>query len=299
MKVLVYGAAGSQQFPLIGALIKKGIKVFATTHQKSHLKKLSDAGAIPILADMSDRERLLNISKDIDAVALLIPFFLSRPTDGLTFAKNAIDAAVANNIKLLVWNTSGFILPHKIGNPSIDYRIDVHNYLKKNQLPFITIQPSVYAENLLGPWTAPFVAREGKVAYPTPEEMPVGWIATSDVADFVAEALHRPDLAGNDFQISGLENLTGTELAQKFSIGLGKKVSYYHLPPADFGQILDGIFGAGAGKDATEMYTQIVKTKQFPVMYAETIFETLKKLPVRLTPMEVWVEKFRDAFMAK
>ena len=34
MKVLVYGAAGSQQFPVFAALLDKGAHVVATTHSK-------------------------------------------------------------------------------------------------------------------------------------------------------------------------------------------------------------------------------------------------------------------------
>jgi uncharacterized protein YbjT (DUF2867 family) len=296
MKVLVYGAAGSQQFPVIASLLKKNATVYATTHQPKHADKLRQAGAHPVVADMSDRQRLMDINQGIDAVSLLVPFFLANPADGLRYAKNAIDAAVASKVKLIVWNTSGFILPHKIGNPAIDVRIDVLEYLRQSGVPSITIQPSVYAENLLGPWTAPFVANEKRVAYPTPVDMPVGWIATKDVAGFVAEALHRPEYAGEDFLVSGMENLTGADLADKFSIGLGEKVTYYALPPADFGKILDGLFGSGAGKGAEEMYQHITDTKQYPVMYSSVMDDVLSRLPVKMTAMEDWVAEFRNVF---
>ena len=231
MKVLVYGAAGSQQFPVINALKSKGAEVFATTRQPEKVETLKIAGAVPVMADMGNRERIFEITKGIDAISFLVPFFLENPLDGLEYAKNAIDAAKENNVKLLVWNTSGFILPVKIGNPSLDTRIDIADYLKQSGLPHIIIQPSVYAENLLGPWTAPYVKNEQTVTYPTPEEMPIGWIATKDVTALVAEAIYSPHLAGQSFQVSGIENLTGEQLAEKFSIGLGKKIQYRQMPP--------------------------------------------------------------------
>jgi uncharacterized protein YbjT (DUF2867 family) len=296
MKVLVYGAAGSQQFPVIKALLDKGAEVYATTHTETNLPKLTQAGATGLLADMSDANRLNEISKGIDAVSLLVPFFLANPNDGFTYAKNAIDAAIANNVKLLVWNSSGFILPVKIGNPAIDIRIDIANYLKESGLPHIIIQPSVYAENLLGPWTAPFVINENKVAYPTPEAMPVGWIATQDVAALVAAAIFKPELAGEHFLVSGIENLTGNELAKKFSIGLDQLISYFPMPPKDFGQILDSLFGAGAGKGAEDMYQQIADTKQYPVMFSPNMQEVLEKLPIKMTAMEDWVGQHSQFF---
>lgn len=299
MNVLVYGAAGSQQFPVIEALLTKGASVYATTHQQQHLQKLSQAGATAVLADMSDRQRLHAINRDIDAVSLLIPFFLANPADGLTYAKNAIDAAAANGVKLIVWNTSGFILPQRIGNPAIDLRIDVHQYLRSSGVPFITIQPSVYAENLLGPWTAPYVLNEKKVAYPTPADMPVGWIATRDVAAFVAEAIDHPEYAGQDFLVSGVENLTGTALAEKFTRALGEPIHYYAMPPRDFGKILDGLFGPGAGKGAEEMYQQIYDTRNYPVMHSAAIHDILNKLPVSMTSIEDWVASFRYVFTGR
>lgn len=296
MKVLVYGAAGSQQFPVIKALLNRGAEVFATTHSETNLEKLNQEGATALLADMSDANRLNEVSKGVDAISLLVPFFLANPNDGFTYAKNAIDAAIANNVKLLVWNSSGFILPVKIGNSAMDIRIDIANYLKESGLPHIIVQPSVYAENLLGPWTAPYVVNEKKVAYPTPEEMPVGWIATQDVAAFVAEAIFKPELAGESFLVSGIENLTGNQLAEKFSIGLNQKISYFPMPPKDFGQILDSLFGAGAGKGAEEMYQQIAETKQYPVMFSPNMTDVLEKLPVKMTSIEAWVSQHSQVF---
>ncbi|MBS4040882.1 MAG: NmrA family NAD(P)-binding protein [Flavobacteriales bacterium] len=296
MKVLVYGAGGSQQFPVIKALTDRGAKVLATTNQPEKIDLLTKAGAETVLANMSDKERLVEITKGIDAISFLVPFFLANPLDGYEYAKNAIDAAVKNNVKLLVWNTSGYILPIKIGNPAMDVRIDIADYLKNSGIPNIIIQPSVYAENLLGPWTAPFVKNDDTVTYPTPEEMPIGWIATKDVAQFVAQAIYSPHLAGQSFQISGVENLTGRQLANKFSIALNKPVQYRQMPPREFGKILDGLFGEGAGKGAEKMYQEITDTKQYPIMHSYSLSEVLEKLPVKMTSIEEWVSQNIESF---
>ena len=297
MKVLVYGAGGSQQFPVIQALKNKGATVTATTNQATKVELLTNAGAEAVIADMADRNRLFEITKDMDAVSFLVPFFLQNPLEGLQYAKNAIDAAVHNHVKLFVWNTSGYLLPVKIGNPSMDVRIDIAGYLKNSGLPHIIIQPSVYAENLLGPWTAPFVKSEQTVTYPTPEEMPVGWMATKDVAALVAEAVYSPHLAGESFQVSGIENLTGSQLAEKFSIGLKKQIQYQQMPAKEFGKILDGLFGEGAGRGAEAMYQEITDTRQFPVMHTTAMPEVLKKLPVTMTSIEDWVSQNSSSFL--
>jgi uncharacterized protein YbjT (DUF2867 family) len=259
---------------------------------------LEGMGAEAIVADMANYHDLLEANKHVEAVSLLIPFIIANPADALVYARHAIDAAVASGVKLLVWNTSGFIPPVRTGNAAIDVRIDIADYLHKSAIKHIIIQPSVYAENLLGPWTAPFVENENKVAYPTPSDMPVGWIATKDVARLIVKAIESPHLAGSNFLVSGVENLTGLQLATKFSIGLGRNIAYYAMPPADFGKILDSVFGEGAGKGAEEVYQQIADTKVYPPMHVP-MESVLQQLPIDMTPMEDWVKQHSSQFTGK
>jgi uncharacterized protein YbjT (DUF2867 family) len=296
MKILVYGAAGSQQFPVIDALKKKGAIVVATTHSEGNISKLEAAGAQVAVADMADDRRLEEINLGIDAVALLVPFFVADPADGFRYAQNAIDAAKTQGVKWIVWNSSGFIVPYRTGNPALDIRLDIQEYLQNSGIPHLIIQPSVYAENLLGPWTAPFVQQDGLLAYPTPEAMPIGWVATQDVAALVAEALFTPQYAGQSWQVSGLENLNGTELAACFSMALGKQIEYYPMPPQEFGRILDGLWGAGAGDAAAGFYQQIHDTEQFPVLFSAEMPDILSKVPVSMTDMTAWVTQHQSFF---
>ncbi len=293
--VLIYGATGSQASPVVYALLNKGYEAFAVTHTPQKSEPLKEAGATIVIADMANRERIFEISQGMDAVSLLIPFFIANPLDGLEYAKNAIDGAKLAGVKLIVWNTSGFILPFRTGNPAIDVRLDIADYLRSSGVPYIIIQPSAYAENLLGPWNAPFVAQKNQAAYPTPEEMPIGWIATQDVASLIVAAIERPELAGSEFMVSGLENLNGPALAQRFSEALERPIDFYAMPPSEFGQILDNVFGPGAGKGAAGFYQQLHDTQQFPPMFVE-MKPVLEKLPVRITPLKEWIVQHKTAF---
>lgn len=295
-KILIYGATGSQASPVVYALLNKGYEALAVTHTPEKSEPLKDAGAGIVIADLADRERIFDISKGVDAVSLLIPFFIANPLDGLEYAKNAIDGAKEAGVKLIVWNTSGFILPFRTGNPAIDVRLDIADYLRNSGVPYIIIQPSAYAENLLGPWNAPFVAQKNQAAYPTPKEMPIGWIATQDVASLIAAALERPELAGSEFMVSGLENLNGPALAQRFSEALERPIDFYAMPPSEFGEILDRVFGPGAGKGAADFYQQLHETGEFPPMFVD-MKPVLEKLPVRMTPLKEWITQHKSAFV--
>lgn len=297
MKVLVFGATGSQQFHVIGEAKKKGAEVYAVTSSDKNFDKLKNAGAVPVLGDMSDLEKMKEITKGIDAIALLIPVSLPNPADGFQLAKNVIDAGKANGVKMIVWNTSGYLAPQKLGIPMEDVKLDTKEYLENSGVPYVIIEPSIYAENLLAPYTTDYVKNERKVAYPTPENMPIGFIASRDVSTFVVEALYKPELSGQSFMISGLDNLKGNDLAKKFSIGLGEKIDFYAMPPQEFGDKLSLLVGEESARGVQGYYEMLASLPVYPTKFNPNLQEVLEKLPVKMTPMEEWVKMHKEIFI--
>lgn len=298
MKVLVFGATGSQQFNVIGEAKNKGAEVYAVTSSEKSFDKLKNAGAIPVLGDMSDVEKMKEITKGIDTIALLVPASLKNPADGFQLAKNVIDAGKANAVKMIVWNTSGFVASQKNGIPMEDVKIDTKEYLENSGIPYVIIEPSIYAENLLAPYTTDYVKNERKVAYPTPENMPIGFIASRDVSAFVVEALYKPELSGQSFMISGLDNLKGNDLAEKFSIGLGEKIDFYAMPPQEFGDRLSVAFGEESARGVQGYYEMLASLPVYPTKFNPNMQEVLEKLPVKMTPMEEWVKIHKEIFIS-
>lgn len=294
LRVLVYGATGSQASPVVHELLRRGHRPVVVTRSAERAAPLASAGAEIAVADMGDRERLVEISQGIDAVALLIPFFVS-PADAPAFARNAVDAAQAAGVRLIVWNTSGALPPARTGNPGMDVRLDTADHLRASGVPHIIIAPTAYAENLLGPWTAPFVARESRVAYPNPPQVRIGWIASADVGALMVAAIERPELAGRTFAVSGLENASGEDLAAAFSEALGRPIDYYPMPPREFGAILDAAYGPGAGDGAAAQYQRAWDTGEFPNMFVD-MAPVLAELPVRMRTLREWVAEHAAAF---
>ncbi|WP_046246458.1 SDR family oxidoreductase [Hymenobacter terrenus] len=297
LKVLVYGATGSQAGAVPTHLLRRGHQPFVLTRTAAKAAHHAEAGAVVVEGDMADASRLRQLSEGMDAVALLIPFF-ANPAEVADYGRQAIDAAKAAGVKLLVWNTSGAILPVRTGNQAIDVRRDIQEYLLQSGLPHIILQPSVYLENLLGPWTAPFVARQNQVAYPTPSDMPISWIASDDVSALVVAALERPELAGANWPISGLTNPDGPALALAFSAGLGRSVEYFAMPPQDFGRILDDAFGPGAGTAAAGEYQRMWDFPEQRPNFQADMESVLAQLPVPMTSIADWVAQHRSLFTA-
>ena len=297
MKILVFGASGSQQFNVISEGMKKGAEVIAATSSIMSFEKLKHAGATPILANMSDAKKMLEITVGIDAIAFMVPVSLPDPLKGLEYAKNVIDAAKFNGIKKIVWNTSGWLVPEKIGIEGEDVKLDIKNYLLNSGLNYVIIEPTIYMENMMGPFCAPFVKNEKKLAYPTPEDMPIGWIASRDVSSFVVEAIYNRNLNAESFQISGLENLKGNELAEQFSRGLGESVTYYTQPSQEFGEILKPFVGEAAAAGVASFYESLQNSIEFPTKFNPNMNHILEKLPVQMTSVEQWAKENKMYFL--
>lgn len=169
MKILVFGATGSQQFNVISEAKKRGAEVIAVTSSENSFEKLSQAGAIPVLANLGDAGKMIEITKGIDAIAFVIPASLPNPLEGLPYSKNVIDAAKANHVDKIVWNTSGWLESEKTGSLMDDTRFDVKDYLSKSGMNYVIIEPTIYMENMMGAFCAPFVINEKKLSYQRPK----------------------------------------------------------------------------------------------------------------------------------
>jgi len=297
MRILVFGATGSQQFHVIAESKKKGADVIAATSTDKGFEKLKQAGAEPVLGDIGNAAQMLEITKGIDAIAFMIPVSLPNPFDGLQFSKNVIDAAKQNGVKKIVWNTSGWLEDQKTGMPTDDVKLDVKDYLIGSGLEYVIIEPTIYMENMMGGFCAPFVTSERKLAYPTPQAMSIGWIASRDVSALVVEAIYNPNLTADSFRVSGLENLKGNDLADRFSEGVGEKIVYYAQPPAEFRDILSPFVGEAAAAAVASYYQGLQNATEYPSKFNPNMQEVLEKLPVEMTSVEAWASLNKGFFI--
>jgi uncharacterized protein YbjT (DUF2867 family) len=265
------------------------------TRNPEKAQRWVDAGAKAVIADMADPDSLRAAHEGIDAVALMVPAFIPDPSQAPVLAQNAINAARDAGVELIVFNTSGPVIPQRTGNPAYDMRLDIIEMLRNSGVPNIIIQPTAYAENLLGPWTRPNVLERDTLTYPVDENTPLGWIATDDVGAFIVAALERPELAGEHFVVSGERNLTGPELAAAFTSGLGREIRYEEMSLDDFGAALDAAFGPGAGEGGKAGYKFQRENNDLMTMWVD-MGPVRAKLPVEMTSLDEWAAQHKMAF---
>lgn len=294
LNVLVYGGTGSQGGAVVRALLEKGHKPFILSRNGAKAQEYVKAGASVVIGNTNDKKSLIAASKGMDAIALMTPIF----TDVLpaVSAKNAILAAQEANVPYVVWNTSGQAPEDEVGNPLLNHQHTTTQLLAESGLKYVKLIPTIYAENLLGPYTAPFVAKGDKLMYPTPEDMEINWMPTNDLGKLMVAALEKPELSGKAYLIASPERLNGKKLAEAFSKGLGRKIRYQTMPPQEFGAILNQVFGPGSGDAVAKDYQRFHDNPASRDAWKVDTKPMESALGVKLTPMAEWVRQFKDAF---
>jgi uncharacterized protein YbjT (DUF2867 family) len=147
-----------------------------------------------VRGDLAHRPRLHLASIAIDKVVLTLPP-IADTTMMKRFGRNAIDAAKALGVKLLVLNTSGPVPPIHTANAGPDPMLEIEAYLRASGIAWIIIRPMLAMDDLT-------------VRAPATCE---------NLAAFVVDALKRPDLAGRAFNVGRPDALPGSEIADLLS----------------------------------------------------------------------------------
>lgn len=249
-RILVTGATGMQGRPIVDALLARGFAVRALTRQ-------SDPGlpeGVEIAhGDLDDAGALRDAFAGVDRLVLLLPLVF----DGAQvrrYVSNAIEAARGAGVELIVFDTSAPVPDAPVGVAAVDVKVEAQALLAASGLPVVTVRPTIYADNLAAPWTAPGIAQDRTIAYPLAADVPCAWITWEDAAACVAAAATNPSLAGRTFDVGGPEALDGAGLAAAFSRARGGEHAYAAVPLDAFEAGLNGALGAPVGTEIAALY---------------------------------------------
>ena len=284
--ILVMGATGPQGRPVAEKLIQAGYKVRALVRDPGRAQDLAAKGIEIVQGDLNDGPSVAAAMNGQDGVFMLISFFAGRPDQ----ARNVVDAAATNGVQKIVWNATGPVLPFETGNPSIDMRRDILGTLEGSGIPFVLLQPTVYMENFLIPAIAREVAEKDVLAYPMPEAVKCQWISHLDAAAFVVAAFKRGSKESLQLHICGPEKVSGSEIAERFSKALGRKINFRPMPPVEFAKAIsyDGDDEAIIG-----YYRSVFDDPS--IMTTNVDFEhAIVALPIKPTHLEAFAGIYKD-----
>ncbi|MER9528144.1 NmrA family NAD(P)-binding protein [Mesorhizobium sp. M0292] len=290
--VLVTGASGAQGSAIVSACRAAGATVRVLL-RKGSPDPFGD-GVNIVRGDLADPGRLALACLGVDAVALTLPVGAS-PEEILRYGRNIADAAQQGGVKLLVFNTSGHV-SGRSGTAVMDAKTELIDYIKTFGPPSIVLKPTLAMSNIAAPWSAPAIMHQGVLAYPLPANFQTSWISWQDMAAYVVEALRHPELAGASFDIGGPQALTGPEMAVILSGIVGREVSYYPVPLADFAAALETMLGKDAAEQTAASYAWIRSQKQ--AVLAVDLGQTTRLLPVKPTSFAEWARALDWAALA-
>ncbi|WP_276356096.1 SDR family oxidoreductase [Cohnella caldifontis] len=251
-RVLVYGATGTQGGAVVRRLKEAGARVRVLVRDEKKAQVFEKEGVEAAVGHLADPDRLRRASEGADKVFFHLPVEFD-PGILAEYGRNAVNAAKDAGVKLLVFNASS-VLPADTGLRAYQGKLEVCGHLRESGVPFIILKPTLYMNNLEGPWTLPAIVREGVFAYPVEPEAEIAWISAADAAAYSVEALKNEQLAGSEYTMYGPENLTAVQVAELLSLRLGREVRYVPIPLDDFEAQFSADFGAATAKTVTDTY---------------------------------------------
>ncbi len=233
-KVLVIGATGKTGLPMVELALSEGFDVRAVIRREdSRSARLKEAGAETVPGDVHDMKSVGELLRGIDLVYFAYPPHedrLVKATANIAIgAKDEGISGVVNMSQISARESARSQLSHQhwLSEKMFD-RADVGA---------IHIRPTFFMENLLL-LCSNTIASKGKIYLPygTRSHAP---IAAIDIARSVVALLLDPSPhTGERIVLTGRENLSIAEMANRVGQGIGRPVEYVDLPAEQWREIL-------------------------------------------------------------
>lgn len=236
--VTLTGIAGAQQTAIATAFRDAGWTVSGTSRTAPGTHR----------ADLETGEGLEVAFAGADVVVFTLP---QDHTPGRTLRMAKSIATAARNTPRVLLNAASRIEASDLGVFASMRAVRD----SMSSLPLVTLEPTVYMDNLLAPWSLPAIL-SGTFAYPAPAEVAISWMSHRTLAQAVVAAATAP-VVGQSIRIGGPRAITGPKMAAMLSAHLGHPVAYAPIPLPDFAAGLNASFGAPAGDRIAELYAEL------------------------------------------
>lgn len=225
-KILVLGATGRIGSKLVRNFEEdhKDIDVRLATSRPEVAEKWRAEGHDGVVLDLNDPSTFPAALAGVDRLFLLTGY----TADMLFQSKKIVDAAVDAGVSHIVH--LGVFTSRRDDQPHFAWHDLIETYIEASGIAWTHLHPNVITDTVL--ITDPPVSETGTFsAYPN--DVPVGWVCTADIAAVAAAVLREgPETHGGANYFLSVEVLKGTEVATIFSKHLGREIKYTPLDPA-------------------------------------------------------------------
>ena len=283
-KILVTGATGNTGSILIPALLNAGHEVRAFVRNEEKAQALKEAGAEIYLGDLDQGETIDAALEGVDKVYLCTWNGPTASSQGL----NIIEAIKRAGTNPLVVRHSAFGAD---SSELIQQIKVVDSALKESGLPWTSIRPTFYMQNLL--MASPSIQGDGNIYWDWADAK-AGMIDVRDIADSALGALTGKAELGKEYILTGPVSISMHDVANSFSTTLDKKIQYVAVPHE---ASKDSMMGMGFPEFIVDGYVEL--SKGFSAGIADTTtdnVETLSGHPAR--SIDNFTQDFKSYFGA-
>lgn len=270
--ILVTGATGTTGSEIVKQLSSTGAQVRALVRTPEKATAIEELNIEIAKGDFDKPETLDAALSDVESALLLPANTLQQLEQELNFIEAAKRLGTPHVVKFSALGAEEANSPARIAN----WHAQAEDALEASGIPFTILRPNTFMQNMLG--SAPSIQSLGQFYIPVGDTR-VSQVDVRDIAAVAVAALTDKSHAGKTYTITGPEALTYTEVAEKLSTVLGKKVTYVNVTPQAF---KDALVGAGLAEwyvDAlVELQEHVVK-KQGSIV-TNVVTEVAKKQPI-------------------
>ncbi|WP_197499651.1 SDR family oxidoreductase [Mycobacterium sp. 1245852.3] len=224
MKILATCATGRIGTALVPALIEAGHDVTLLSRSADKVRAISDR-ASAVEGSMTDYSSMVQALEGIDALILI-------GTGEMELVGNLItvDAAQKSPTVEHIVYIGGQSPDLMLGVPTVAPKSLTEEVLRRGGKTATLLRPSTFMQI-----DYEFADAIKAGFYPAPfGDAGVARVDLKDVSAAVVTVLGNPHANGNTYTLCGPENLSGSRIAETWSIGLGREVRYAPLSLDDF-----------------------------------------------------------------
>lgn len=252
--ITVFGATGAQGGGVARAILNDPNSEFAVravtrNPDSDKAKELARLGAEVVVADIDDK---VNMKRALEGAygAYFVTFFWAHmsPEKEYAEAKSMAEAAKEANLQHVIWSTLEDTrqwvpledermptLQEKYKVPHFDAKGEADQIFKDLGVPTTFMRASFYWDNFIHFGMGPKKGPDGKlyITFPMDDKKMAG-IASEDIGKCAYGIFKRgEEMIGKTVGVAG-EQLSGEEMAEKFTKALGQEVQYNNVSPETY-----------------------------------------------------------------
>ncbi|PJJ65166.1 NmrA family NAD(P)-binding protein [Compostimonas suwonensis] len=286
--ILILGSTGMFGSRVLRETRARGAEVRALVHSEAHAAAVAASGADVAVGDLDQPQTLTAAFAGVDTVFVVTPMddrVLERETNALNAAKRA---GVRRIVKL--WGA----VRHQPGEELDGQHRASIQALRDSGLRWSLVSPNSVMETSLLQQAGGI--EQASMIFGCAGDGRVGLVAADDVGRAASVVLTDRDEQGANYELTGPEALTMTQMAEALTAGLGRTITYQDMPETAFRQMMVHDVGIPESAVDTAVMVHFAAWKRGD---ADLVTDTYRELTGQApTSLAQWVAANRAAFEA-